>query len=640
MIRAARPSGENQPLQQLRNRKPEIIYDARDLFIVLRLPGAVNGTLAEPGPETRAIVDINNCFSITGGGLVINSNPGNSGYYRLTQKDRSAGEVCKISVEITSDIDAGHVLGWAVIDNISSGAFITDGVWGVHQNGTDFFINYAVDNGDYFSGAICLRINGGFFLVKSTKTGLDFYKLVWVNNVSPGLLGINPCVRFSGGVDFSVQDVSVPKQLWLPEPLLSDSFANVAQRAIDYGGVYNGVYALCGLGGDATKAFFDDNNSYCNIYSAAINTKFSDIDGSLIVRGKVSSAASWVDGNVRTLAIFRTDANNLISISKTAVANQLRFSYSAGGVATSLTSVILAGSVNWFTAQLSYSQTTAQLRAYINGTELVGSPIANAGVWVGNLAAATTVLGASSTAPDDPWFGWLSDAIMLYGIEATPAQMATINTMLTAGTMTEVWLNSEFGVGMWSWWKLNESYISNGLGHAEGITGALGAGGSGKTYEQPMGAWTYNGESSCSFVNPFAVHISDVKTPDVVIGGELHGAVDMGLSARWVNQNNFLAAYHDGANAILEEFVGGVGNVLITNAAGFVDGDPMVLILDGAYAALYYSNGLVGTTAAINSALLGSTKHGLYTANAFNYIDNLTIYARGTNGEYDFLESF
>lgn len=51
------------------------VYLMRDVFITDRAAGAVNGTVAEPGPGTRTVVDGNNTVSTSSGALVVSGTP-------------------------------------------------------------------------------------------------------------------------------------------------------------------------------------------------------------------------------------------------------------------------------------------------------------------------------------------------------------------------------------------------------------------------------------------------------------------------------------------------------------------------------------------------------------------------------------
>lgn len=339
--------------------------------------------------------------------------------------------------------------------------------------------------------------------------------------------------------------------------------------------------------------------------------------------------------------MFQADANNQIYIGRPVGNNQLEFGYFAGGVNTAINDASLAGSTDWFTAGVTGSDSNNQLRGYINGAEIAASPFANAGVFVGNLSANNTVIGASSTVPANVWKGWLKDAICIYhGAVITPAQMATIHTMLAAGTMTKAWLDTEFGVGKWSWWKLNESFTSDGEGHAEGVAGGIGAGGAGKIYEQPVGGWAQHfANERWSCINGDNIMVADAKTADVLVTATINRFGDTGITLRYTDANNYIRAIIGAVNCQLIQVVAGVPTTLITAAAAAVVNAPITAILDGTSARLIYNNVLIGTTAVIDASLTG-TKHGIYASRDFARAGSLTIYARGTNGEYEFLESF
>lgn len=625
-------------LYQVRNRVPKIIYNWRDGFMIPRLPGAVNATNSEPGPGTRMVVDTTNVLAITGGRVSITGSnaAGDPGIW-LSARAREAGLSFKGEVtiaDVTQICEFGFDANQAGALTVNAYRISADTLLIYDSGGAGPSVYVPLDGIEY-KFAIVLRATGTYYFWNDGGN----WELLWIS-ATDNTATVYPGFSNNSALGVEFWGVAGQKSLWLPEPILSDGFAAANEPdAIDYGGVSDGDYVRVGLGGDGRKAFFDGTSSYCNIYSAGLNSKFNGAEGTFVIRPKVSSSAVWLDGLSRHAITFLVDANNEIYVRKNAGANTLLYKYEAGGVV--LSPVHATNTINVMTLGMTWSASSDELKTFFDGAQ-TGLTLNGLGVWAGNLSNSTSI-GAANTAPASVWSGWLSDAIVLYSVVATPAQMLTVHNHLDAGTLTEQILNTEFGVGNWSWWKLNESFDSDGLGHAEGIAGGIGSGGAGKIYEQPIGAFDYLANAlHCSFVEAArAITYSDCRTADAIITGNLiRAGGNVGLSARYVDTTNYLIAYHDGANAVFAEVVGGAPNVLITGAIAYGASNPLRLILDGANARLYYNNTLIGTTAAISSGLLASTKHGTYSNTINNTIDNLTIYARGTSGEYEIMESF
>jgi len=635
-------------LQQIRNRVPETPYALRDSFLTPRLPGAVNGTAAEPGPGTRTVVDTGNLLSITDGYAVLPATAllGDPAI-RYNSKSREVGDILIFRDVIIRTLNGGICyIGW---DNNTVSVFYDciipyfgafhPGEAGATNLSSDFY-EYTINSS--YDLAMLSRQAGYFWFVKDNDNKWELCFVSNTSNISSYYPGLSNRLNVTSFL-YNVGEISIPKKLWLPAPLLSDGFGTVPD-VIDYGGVNDGTPTRVGFGGDARKAFFDGTNSFVDIYSADLNNKFNGKEFSCIVRSKVSDVAVWTDGTTRYLIRFFVDANNSFYISRVAANNRIQFIYEANGVVATMNETSYAGEVGWFTSGITGSDTNDQARAYKNGVEIAASPAVNAGVWTGNLTSSAVVIGAGTTAPINVWDGWLSDAILLYGVVATPAQMATMHTHLDAGTLTEQILDAEFGVNNWSWWKLNESYQSDGLGHAEGIAGGIGSGGAGLQWEQPIGAFDINSSDQfeCDLIeNPgwgnISIAVAECKTQDVVITCD--GWAACGPCARYLDEDNLVMLYNNGAGTVvLREIVGGAINVLLSVAAVYVPGGNLRLIVDGQNVRAYYEDVLIGT-AVINSTLK-STKHGVSAIATPTRCDNLTIYARGTNGEYEILESF
>jgi len=109
-----------------------------------------------------------------------------------------------------------------------------------------------------------------------------------------------------------------------------------------------------------------------------------------------------------------------------------------------------------------------------------------------------------------------------------------------------------------------------------------------------------------------------------------------GLVARYADASNYLISYLDGANAKLDRVVAGVTTNLISAAVVYGATKVLSLHLDGTSARLFYGNAAVGSVATTPAA--GSLNHGLYTTDVNATFDNLVIWARGNEGQYNDME--
>lgn len=98
---------------------------------------------------------------------------------------------------------------------------------------------------------------------------------------------------------------------------------------------------------------------------------------------------------------------------------------------------------------------------------------------------------------------------------------------------------------------------------------------------------------------------------------------------------NFVIAYHDGTNAILEKCVAGTYTGVISAAAAYGVGRVLKVHKQGTSFELFYNNAKIGSTSTISDAgIISNTKHGLFSTNSGNQLDKFTINYR-TNAGYD-----
>lgn len=184
---------------------------------------------------------------------------------------------------------------------------------------------------------------------------------------------------------------------------------------------------------------------------------------------------------------------------------------------------------------------------------------------------------------------------------------------------------------------------TDGLGHAEGVAGGLGAGGSGLAWTQNVGTWSVSaGAAVASLTGGRAIATVDCGKADVIVTAKLTGGANSAaILARYVTESDYVELRHTGSNVQLVKVVGTVNTTLVNSAVTFVAGAEIRLICEGQKFRAYYNNALVGTEQTIADASLASgTRVGLRSANAGNTFDDFVVRARGTGGEYSALDAF
>jgi hypothetical protein len=116
-------------------------------------------------------------------------------------------------------------------------------------------------------------------------------------------------------------------------------------------------------------------------------------------------------------------------------------------------------------------------------------------------------------------------------------------------------------------------------------------------------------------------------------------AGNAGIIFRYQDATNYLIAYHNGTNAIVDKVVAGVTTNVISGVAAYSAGAVLRVMADGTTnIRLYYNNAQVGTGTISNFAT--ATVHGLYTTDTGNTFDNFTVWPRGTGNEFSTLNNY
>ncbi len=128
-----------------------------------------------------------------------------------------------------------------------------------------------------------------------------------------------------------------------------------------------------------------------------------------------------------------------------------------------------------------------------------------------------------------------------------------------------------------------------------------------------------------------------VASVGVTLTAGVQGGMVLNLDSA-TSPANFILAYHDGTNANLVECVAGVYTSKIAAAATYSAGAALVVVRNGTEARLFYNNAVVGTVQTMTTNT--GTLHGLFSTDALVSLDNFVLYARGTGGEYSYLDRF
>ena len=189
-----------------------------------------------------------------------------------------------------------------------------------------------------------------------------------------------------------------------------------ASTVTDYSGQANDgtpsnvTFGQAGIGDGRTAASFNGTTSYCNIYSAGLNSDFNTAAGTMALWVKVSGAGVWTDNITRRIFRILTDGNNAAQLFKTDT-NVLRFNYDAGGVGE-LVDYTHTG-LNWFHIALTWDVSGGgEMKAYFNGAQ-TGSTQTGLGTWVGALTNTTCCIGSGNITPTECWSGNLAHAVLL-----------------------------------------------------------------------------------------------------------------------------------------------------------------------------------------------------------------------------------
>ena len=195
--------------------------------------------------------------------------------------------------------------------------------------------------------------------------------------------------------------------------------AAVCQVNAAQNGTYTGVtLGQDGIGDGRTCPLFDGTNDLNNIYTTVLRDAFNGAEGTVLAWAKVSRVGVWTDSTYRSVLALRVDASNRVRLQRTTTNNQLEWRYVA------LDSL---STVGWFHMGLTWSASGNAVKAYYAGSQ-TGTTQSGLGTWAGSLGSTTTVIGARSSIPNDPWDGYLAHVAIWSSAlaDATIADLAVV----------------------------------------------------------------------------------------------------------------------------------------------------------------------------------------------------------------------
>jgi len=207
-------------------------------------------------------------------------------------------------------------------------------------------------------------------------------------------------------------------------------------------GTYTGVtLGQTGIGDGETCPLFDGTNDFVDIYSTTFRDAFDGASGTAIAWVKVLDSSEWAD-NYQYPLVLRADAENRIRLlARESINDTLGDNYEAGNTATRRT-IDTGGELGWMCVAITWNASGDVKQTFYNGSQ-VGGNQGSLGIWVGDLASNTTVIGAVSTSPSSLWTGWIAhvqvyDSVLSGADIADLASVSAEYEQSAAGALTAV----------------------------------------------------------------------------------------------------------------------------------------------------------------------------------------------------------
>jgi len=226
----------------------------------------------------------------------------------------------------------------------------------------------------------------------------------------------------------------------------------------NFDGSYTGVdLGQTGIGDGNTAPYFDGSNDFLNVWSTGFRDRFALTnhnggdpvsEGTMMIWVKVFNVGVWTDDVNRKLFYFRVDADNQFWIYKATDDNRITWKYEAGDVQLTDNHNGLSDT-GFLHYGITWSKTADEVKLYYEGSQ-EGVTKTGLGVWAGNLADNSAIIGAANPSPSGLWHGYLAHAAV-WDTPLTPdqiADLAVVEKYESSGTVT----SSIFDSGQGSNW--------------------------------------------------------------------------------------------------------------------------------------------------------------------------------------------
>ena len=140
--------------------------------------------------------------------------------------------------------------------------------------------------------------------------------------------------------------------------------------------------------------------------------------------------------------------------------------------------------------------------------------------------------------------------------------------------------------------------------------------------------------------------LSNLSCADVYAGAAITKSntyVQAGLALNWDSASspaNGLIVYLSGGNIKVDKCVAGTWTNVSAPAFTYSAGARLVATMNAGALRVYYNGALITTATIVDAGILTGTYHGLFSTDASNTLDDLTVYSTGLDGSYNVLDSY
>lgn len=540
--------------------------------------GSVNGSLAEPGPGTRTVVDTaGNKVYISSGSLAIN---GASSWDDTYISYASVGAWTAGRVLLTRILSTwGEGLVGFIRSNWSDGVLFADYLraWGPAQDIIPTTLGYWHDL------AIVTRASGHFLFLR--RYGETTWALRWMRNDSASAT-MPVSVQAASGALY-VSHLRIPTALWLPTPLASDGFGS-AFGTTDGLGHAEGIAGGIGAGGSG-KTWSNVGGTWSVSGGKAINTPTLGIEKEADpgMEGEYTGGlAPYWNSQVGITTVQNTTDMRSGSKCQQLYGTANNQTISQNHVQLSLTTGM------WYRFSMYVKRiagTVGNCTAMMGGTigfspggnthpNLSGYTISNATYSERYRVMRCLNQGNFKYDPVGFWNEATGDTVVVDDVSVKPLALSELISVLPTGA--------------------SDVYCSVSITQASTASGAA----------CPSGL-VFNCDSASNPQNLVIVYINrEVNTVNEYV------RIEKCVNGTWAS----------------------VGAAKYTYSAGA----SLVVTKSGSEYRIYYNSVSIGSYTISDASIVNNTLHGLFSTDASNSLDDYACYATGSGGEYAELDKW